>query len=76
MRQAYDLALAGAVGAIFGLYLYVELVQAESVYVRDALAGLIIGGSIGFFLSAWVRFATVPGTSWPARCRGACRRRA
>jgi hypothetical protein len=25
LRQAYDLALAGAVGAIFGLYLYVEL---------------------------------------------------
>ncbi len=40
----------------FGLYLYVELVQAESVYVRDALAGLIIGGSIGFFLSAWGPF--------------------
>jgi len=38
------------------LYLYVELVQAESVYVRDALAGLIIGGSIGFFLSAWGPF--------------------
>jgi hypothetical protein len=53
LRQAYDLALAGAVGALFGLYLYVETVRAESVYVRDALAGLIIGGSIGFFLSAW-----------------------
>ena len=45
-----------ALGAIFGLYLYVELVQAESVYVRDALAGLIIGGSIGFFLYAWGPF--------------------
>ena len=56
LRQAYDLALAGAVGAIFGLYLYVELVQAESVYVRDGLAGLIIGGSIGFFLTAWGPF--------------------
>ncbi len=56
LRQAYDLALAGALGAIFGLYLYVESVQAESVYVRDALAGLIIGGSIGFFLSAWGPF--------------------
>jgi hypothetical protein len=52
-RQAYDLALAGAIGGLFGLYLYVELVQAESVYVRDALAGLIIGGSIGFFVNAW-----------------------
>ncbi len=56
LRQAYDLALAGAIGALFGLYLYVELVQAESVYVRDALAGGIIGGSIGCFLSAWGPF--------------------
>lgn len=53
LRQAYDLALAGALGAVFGLYLYVELVRAESVYVRDALAGAIIGGAIGFFLNAW-----------------------
>ena len=30
-RQAYDLALAGAIGSLFGLYLYVELVHAESV---------------------------------------------
>ena len=29
------------------------MVKAESVYVRDAWAGLLIGGSIGFFLSAW-----------------------
>ena len=29
LRQAYDLALAGAIGAVFGLYLYVELVHAE-----------------------------------------------
>jgi Inner membrane component of T3SS, cytoplasmic domain len=53
LRQAYDLALAGALGALFGLYLYVELVRADSVYVRDALAGAILGGSIGFFLNAW-----------------------
>lgn len=51
-RQAFDLALAGAVGALFGLYLYVELVHARSVYVRDALAGVAIGGTIGFFLNA------------------------
>ena len=36
LRQAYDLAIMGGLGALFGLYLYVELVQAESVYVRDA----------------------------------------
>jgi hypothetical protein len=51
-RQAYDLALAGATGAVFGLYLYVELVHARSVYLRDALAGVAIGGMIGFFLNA------------------------
>lgn len=52
-RQAYDLALAGALGGLFGLYLYVETVDAKSVYVRDAWAGAIIGGAIGFFLNAW-----------------------
>ena len=53
LRQAYDLALSGAIGGLFGLYLYVEMVQAESVYVRDAWAGLLIGGSVGFFIGAW-----------------------
>jgi hypothetical protein len=56
VRQAYGLALAGALGALFGLYLYVELVHAESVssvYVRDGLAGALIGGSLGVFLNAY-----------------------
>jgi hypothetical protein len=56
VRQAYGLALAGALGALFGLYLYVELVGAESVqsvYVRDVLAGILIGGSLGVFLNAY-----------------------
>jgi hypothetical protein len=53
LRQAYDLAVTGALGALFGLYLYVECVQAESVYVRDTLAGLLIGGSLGIFLNAY-----------------------
>ena len=53
LRQAYDLAIMGGLGALFGLYLYVEMVQAESVYVRDALAGLLIGGSLGVFLNAY-----------------------
>jgi hypothetical protein len=53
LRQAYDLAVAGALGALFGLYLYVELVAAQSVYVRDALAGMLIGGSLGVFLNAY-----------------------
>ncbi len=56
LRQAYDLALAGSLGGLFGLYLYVELVHAESVYVRDALAGLLIGGSLGVFLNAYSPF--------------------
>ncbi len=51
-RQAYDLALAGAAGAVFGLYLYVELIQAANVYQRDAAAGALIGGAVGFFLNA------------------------
>ncbi len=53
LRQAYDLALTGALGALFGLYLYVECVEARSVYVRDLLAGLLIGGSMGVFLNAY-----------------------
>jgi type III secretion system (T3SS) inner membrane Yop/YscD-like protein len=52
-RHAYDLALMGGLGALFGLFLYVEMVQAESVYVRDAWAGLLIGGSLGVFLNAY-----------------------
>jgi hypothetical protein len=53
LRQAYDLALVGGLGALFGIYLYVELVEAGSVYIRDALAGLLIGGSLGVFLNAY-----------------------
>ena len=56
LREAYDLALAGGLGALFGLYLFVEMVQTESDYLRDALAGTIIGGSIGYFLNAWGPF--------------------
>jgi hypothetical protein len=55
-RQAYELAICGAIGALIGLYLYVEMIQAESVEVRDALAGALIGGSTGFFLNAWGPF--------------------
>jgi hypothetical protein len=52
LRQAYDLAFAGAIGALCGLYLFVELVHTEVVWFRDALAGMAIGGTIGFFLNA------------------------
>ena len=52
-RQAYDLSLTGGLGALFGLFMYVEMVQAQSVYLRDALAGLLIGGALGFFLNAY-----------------------
>ena len=72
VRQVYDLAIAGAVGAVFGLYLYVELVQARSVYIRDALAGVAIGGTLGFVLNAagpfrdgaWLRLARA--STWGA----------
>jgi hypothetical protein len=47
------MALVGGLGALFGIYLYVEMVEAESVYLRDALAGLLIGGSLGVFLNAY-----------------------
>ena len=78
LRQAYDLALAGGLGALFGLYLYVELVQAESVYVRDALAGHLIGGSLGVFLNAygplrdgaWLKLARAVAWGAPAAALG------
>jgi hypothetical protein len=80
VRQAFDLAIAGAAGALFGLYLYVETIHARygdavyamPVYFRDALAGVAIGGSVGFFLNAagpfrdgaWLRLAR--SASWGA----------
>lgn len=65
LRQGLDLAAAGAIGAVFGLFLYVELVDTKSVVTRDAFAGLAIGGSIGYFLNAlgpfreraWIKLA-------------------
>ena len=51
-RRGFELALAGAIGAVFGLYFYVELVHTENLETRDLLAGALIGGSIGFFLNA------------------------
>src|SRR5262249_1763562 len=53
LRQAYDLALTGALGALLGLFLLVEIVQDESITIRDALAGLLIGGSLGAVLNAY-----------------------
>jgi hypothetical protein len=78
LRQAYDLALTGALGALFGLYLYVECVQAESVYVRDLLAGLLIGGSLGLFINAygplrdgaWLRMSRAVTMGVPAAAAG------
>ena len=68
-QRAADLALAGAIGALFGLYLDVELVRAEAVWVRDAGAGLLIGGASGYCLNAaaaardgaWLRAARDAG---------------
>jgi hypothetical protein len=65
-------------GALFGLYLYVELVQADSVYVRDAFAGLLIGGSLGVFLNAysplrdgaWIKLARAVAWGAPAAALG------
>ena len=66
LRRAYDLAIAGAIGAVCGLFLYVEfagtsqkLVQAAELWcVRDVLAGVTIGAAIGFFLNASEPFQT------------------
>lgn len=71
-RQAYDLALAGALGAVFGLFFYAETIRTPSVWVRDALAGLLIGGAIGYALNAsgplrdgaWLRLAR--SSTWGA----------
>jgi hypothetical protein len=60
VRQAYDLALAGAIGGVLGLYVYTELAgtaanlaQADRMWwARDVLAGVAIGGAIGFCLNA------------------------
>ncbi len=69
LQRALDLALAGAIGALFGLYLDVELVRADAVWVRDAWAGLAIGGASGYCLNAaaaardgaWLRAARDAG---------------
>lgn len=50
--RAVQLAFAGAIGGVCGLFLYTELFNAPSLYVRDALAGMAIGGTLGFLLNA------------------------
>ncbi|MEO6811980.1 MAG: FHA domain-containing protein [Isosphaeraceae bacterium] len=52
LRHAYGMALSSAFGAVCGLYLYVELVKVNNLWVRDAAAGALIGGSIGFVVNA------------------------
>ena len=69
LQRSIDLALAGAIGGLIGLYLDVELVRADSVWLRDAGAGLFIGGASGYCLSAataardgaWLRAARLAG---------------
>jgi hypothetical protein len=59
-RQVYAMAVAGALGAVVGLYCYVELIRPFDVirqadrlwWLRDLLAGAALGGTIGFFLNA------------------------
>jgi hypothetical protein len=51
-RRAYGMALAGAIGALIGLFWYVELVHTNNIWVRDCWAGIAIGGAIGFVLNA------------------------
>jgi Inner membrane component of T3SS, cytoplasmic domain len=78
LRQAYDLAIMGGLGAVVGLFLYVEMVDAQSVYVRDAWAGLLIGGSLGVLLNAygpgrdgaWLKMARAIAWGAPAAALG------
>lgn len=67
-RRGYDLALAGAIGGVFGLYFFVELIRTDAVYPRAALAGALIGGSIGFLLNAAEPFRE---GAWRKLARGA-----
>ena len=72
LGRGYDLAIAGAMGAVCGLYFYVELVNTSDLATRDGLAGALIGGGIGFFLNAadplregaWTKLAR--NASWGA----------
>ncbi|MDX2037693.1 MAG: FHA domain-containing protein [Isosphaeraceae bacterium] len=52
LRQAHEQGVAGAIGALIGLYSYAESITTTDLHTRDALAGAIIGGSIGLFVSA------------------------
>jgi hypothetical protein len=60
LRQAHRLAVAGALGAVLGLFFYTELVrpfptlrQADALWwARNVVAGGCLGGLIGFFLNA------------------------
>ena len=70
LRRAVDLALAGAIGALSGLYLDVELVRADAVWVRDAWAGLAIGASSGYCLNA---AAALRDGAWHRAARNAGR---
>ncbi len=52
LGRARDLGIAGAIGALFGLYEYVEIVRTDNLILRDALAGALIGGFVGFMINA------------------------
>ena len=65
-------SIAGAIGAVFGLFFYAETGDAASVWSRDAMAGALIGGMIGYALNvavplrdrAWSRLARA--STWGA----------
>ena len=69
-RRAADLALAGAIGALCGLYLDVEIVRVDAVWLRDAGAGLWIGGASGYCLNA---AAAARDGAWARAARDAAR---
>lgn len=52
LRHACATAISGAIGAVCGLYLYVELVKFGNLWARDAAVGVFLGGAIGFVVNA------------------------
>jgi hypothetical protein len=76
-RRAYDFALAGALAAVVGLYLFVGLSQVDPTLAsspdrwarRDLLAGALLGGAIGYVLRGFE--AARDGAFWRASRRAA-----
>jgi hypothetical protein len=73
-RTVYGLSVAGAMGAVVGLYAYGEAANVSDAlahrtslwWARNVVAGITIGGAIGLFLNAAERLGE---GSWPRLAR-------